>query len=353
MRVHRRRPDRRDHQRDPRPDLASPPPTRSGDGRSGFVRGGRPPRRSGREPLTPIRTSSGTFETTFARTWSRSCDDGSGTGDEERGRPRRTARHLGLVRSRRTHDRFRPSLRNLQEGTAHLQGPERIEAIVDNEDCPVQLIFAGKAHPRDEHGQAFAQKIHRLAKRPSLRGRVAILEEYDMEIGRMLTSGCDIWLNNPRRPHEASGTSGMKPPLHGGLNFSILDGWWPEDFDGRNGWVIGDESEFTRRRSRTTTTWTPCTRHWRTRSSPCSTSGTTGMSPDAGFAGPCDPSRRFRLLQHQPDGRRVRGSGVPSRTPRIHVRSTIRKVTPDALPTAGSNRIPIGMTRLSSEPTLG
>ena len=121
---------------------------------------------------------------------------------------------------------------------------ERIEAIVDNEDCPVQLIFAGKAHPRDEHGQAFAQKIHRLAKRPSLRGRVAILEEYDMEIGRMLTSGCDIWLNNPRRPHEASGTSGMKPPLHGGLNFSILDGWWPEGFDGRNGWVIGDESEF-------------------------------------------------------------------------------------------------------------
>ena len=121
---------------------------------------------------------------------------------------------------------------------------ERIEALVDSEDCPVQLIFAGKAHPRDEFGQAFAQKIHRLSKRPSLRGRVAILEEYDMEIGRMLTSGCDIWLNNPRRPHEASGTSGMKPPLHGGLNLSILDGWWPEGFDGRNGWAIGDESEF-------------------------------------------------------------------------------------------------------------
>ena len=121
---------------------------------------------------------------------------------------------------------------------------DRIEAIVDSEDCPVQLIFAGKAHPRDEFGQAFAQKIHRLSKRPSLRGRVAILEEYDMEIGRMLTSGCDIWLNNPRRPHEASGTSGMKPPLHGGLNLSILDGWWPEGFDGRNGWAIGDETEF-------------------------------------------------------------------------------------------------------------
>ena len=119
---------------------------------------------------------------------------------------------------------------------------ERIEAIVDSEDCPVQLIFAGKAHPRDEYGQAFAQKIHRLSKRPSLRGRVAILEEYDMEIGRMLTSGCDIWLNNPRRPMEASGTSGMKIVIHGGLNLSILDGWWREGYNGENGWGIGDDS---------------------------------------------------------------------------------------------------------------
>ncbi|MEC8817968.1 MAG: alpha-glucan family phosphorylase, partial [Planctomycetota bacterium] len=121
---------------------------------------------------------------------------------------------------------------------------DRIEEIVDSVDFPVQLVFAGKAHPRDEYGQAFAQRIHRMSRRPRLRGRVAILEEYDMEVGRMLTSGCDIWLNNPRRPHEASGTSGMKPPLHGGLNLSILDGWWPEGFDGRNGWTIGDESEF-------------------------------------------------------------------------------------------------------------
>jgi starch phosphorylase len=65
-----------------------------------------------------------------------------------------------------------------------------------------------------------------------------------MEVGRMLTSGCDVWLNNPIRPHEASGTSGMKPPMHGGLNCSILDGWWPEGYDGRNGWSIGDKSEF-------------------------------------------------------------------------------------------------------------
>ena len=73
----------------------------------------------------------------------------------------------------------------------------------------------------------------------AFKGRVAILEDYDMEMGRMLTSGCDIWLNNPLRPQEASGTSGMKPPLHGGLNCSILDGWWPEAFNGKNGWDIG------------------------------------------------------------------------------------------------------------------
>ena len=121
---------------------------------------------------------------------------------------------------------------------------DRLESIVDDIDQPVQIIFAGKAHPRDKEGQAFAQRIHRMARRRRLRGRVAILEEYDMEVGRMLTSGCDVWLNNPIRPHEASGTSGMKPPMHGGLNCSILDGWWPEGYDGRNGWAIGDETEF-------------------------------------------------------------------------------------------------------------
>jgi alpha-glucan phosphorylase-like protein len=72
---------------------------------------------------------------------------------------------------------------------------------------------------------------------------VALIEEYDMEVGRMLTSGCDVWLNNPLRPYEASGTSGMKPPLHGGINLSVLDGWWPESWDGTNGWAIGDGSE--------------------------------------------------------------------------------------------------------------
>ena len=116
--------------------------------------------------------------------------------------------------------------------------PERLAAILGDSDQPVQLIFAGKAHPRDAAGQEFAKKIHRMSRRPEFRGKVILLEEYDMRIGRELTSGCDIWLNNPIRPHEASGTSGMKPPMHLGLNCSILDGWWPEGFDGRNGWAI-------------------------------------------------------------------------------------------------------------------
>ena len=103
----------------------------------------------------------------------------------------------------------------------------------------MQLVFAGKAHPRDEGGQAFARRIFELSRDARFVGRVAFIEEYDMHVGRMLTAGCDVWLNTPVRPHEASGTSGMKPPLHGGLNLSILDGWWPEAHDGINGLAIG------------------------------------------------------------------------------------------------------------------
>ena len=116
--------------------------------------------------------------------------------------------------------------------------PKRLASILNNSDRPVQIVFAGKAHPRDQGGQDFARTIHRMSRTSEFRGKVILLEEYDMRIGRELTSGCDIWLNNPIRPHEASGTSGMKPPMHLGLNCSILDGWWPEGYDGQNGWVI-------------------------------------------------------------------------------------------------------------------
>ena len=121
--------------------------------------------------------------------------------------------------------------------------PERLRRILGDAKRPVQIVFAGKAHPRDRDGQAYAAEVHRWTRENGFEGRVALVEEYDMHVGRMLVSGCDVWLNNPLRPHEASGTSGMKPPMHGGINLSILDGWWPESFDGTNGWAIGDGSE--------------------------------------------------------------------------------------------------------------
>jgi starch phosphorylase len=125
---------------------------------------------------------------------------------------------------------------------------KRLARILADEKRPVQLVFAGKAHPADIGGQKFAQDIYKFAQAAQFKNRVVILEDYDMEVGRMLTSGCDIWLNNPLRPQEASGTSGMKPPLHGGINFSILDGWWPEAYNRRNGWEIGGGVEFPNQR---------------------------------------------------------------------------------------------------------
>ncbi len=117
----------------------------------------------------------------------------------------------------------------------------RLARLLNDPRRPVQLVFAGKAHPADRGGLDFARQVFQFARLPEFRGKVVLLEDYDMEVGRMLTSGCDVWLNNPVRPMEASGTSGMKPPLHGGINCSILDGWWPEAYNGRNGFVIGDE----------------------------------------------------------------------------------------------------------------
>jgi starch phosphorylase len=121
---------------------------------------------------------------------------------------------------------------------------KRVANLLNDPKRPVQIVFAGKAHPKDAAGQAFAKKIYGMAHKAGFRGRVAILENYDMHIGRMLTSGCDVWLNNPLMPMEASGTSGMKPPLHGGLNCSIPDGWWPEGYDGKNGWMVGGGEQF-------------------------------------------------------------------------------------------------------------
>jgi starch phosphorylase len=119
---------------------------------------------------------------------------------------------------------------------------DNILKLVRDTSRPVQFVFAGKAHPRDDEGKRFIQRIIHLSKFSEMKGHLVFIENYDIHVCRQMVSGCDIWLNNPRRPLEASGTSGMKTTPHGCLNFSILDGWWREGFDGTNGFAIGPDS---------------------------------------------------------------------------------------------------------------
>ncbi|MEW6161246.1 MAG: alpha-glucan family phosphorylase, partial [Verrucomicrobiota bacterium] len=114
--------------------------------------------------------------------------------------------------------------------------------LVQDRTRPVQFIFAGKAHPRDDEGKRFIQHIIHLSKYTELKGHLVFIENYDVHVARQMISGCDVWLNNPRRPLEASGTSGQKTACHGCLNLSIMDGWWREGYDGTNGFAIGDDS---------------------------------------------------------------------------------------------------------------
>lgn len=120
---------------------------------------------------------------------------------------------------------------------------EKILSMFNSSLHPVQIVFAGKAHPRDDEGKKFIQKIIELSKHPNLFGKVVFLENYDMNLARFLVSGADVWLNNPRRPLEASGTSGQKVAINGGMNCSIMDGWWREGYDGHNGWSIGGDEQ--------------------------------------------------------------------------------------------------------------
>ena len=119
---------------------------------------------------------------------------------------------------------------------------ENVVKLVHDKQRPVQFIFAGKAHPRDDEGKRFIQHIIHLSKYSDLKGHVVFVENYDVHVARQMVSGCDVWLNNPRRPLEASGTSGQKTACHGCLNLSILDGWWREGYDGTNGFAVGDDS---------------------------------------------------------------------------------------------------------------
>jgi glycogen phosphorylase len=128
-----------------------------------------------------------------------------------------------------------PSYKRL---TMMLHDPERLTALLLDKDRPIQIVIAGKAHPADDGGKALIQQMVRFADDPAVRQRIVFLPDYDMALARVLVQGCDIWLNNPLRPLEACGTSGMKASLNGALNLSILDGWWDEWFDGENGWPI-------------------------------------------------------------------------------------------------------------------
>jgi starch phosphorylase len=132
-----------------------------------------------------------------------------------------------------------------KRGTLIFRNLDRLAAIINHKDRPVQIVFAGKAHPRDHGGKELIAEILHVARRPEFRRRIVFLEDYDISVARYLVQGIDVWLNNPRRPLEASGTSGMKVCCNGGLNLSILDGWWVEGYAQDNGWAIGAGEEYT------------------------------------------------------------------------------------------------------------
>jgi len=137
-----------------------------------------------------------------------------------------------------------------KRATLLLSQPERLKALLLDETRPMQLLFAGKAHPADEYGKSMISQLVQFSSDPALRHRIVFVENYDISVARMFYQGSDVWLNTPRRPQEASGTSGEKAALNGALNCSILDGWWDEMFDGDNGWAIAsaaDEQDLDRR----------------------------------------------------------------------------------------------------------
>ncbi|HEX5854659.1 MAG TPA: alpha-glucan family phosphorylase, partial [Thermoanaerobaculia bacterium] len=130
-----------------------------------------------------------------------------------------------------------------KRATLIFHDPDRLARLVDDAHRPIQLLFAGKAHPKDEPGKEFLRRVGEFASQPEFRGRVVLLDDYDMRLARLLVSGSDVWLNNPIRPNEASGTSGMKAAMNGVLNLSVLDGWWDEAPREETGFTLGDDTD--------------------------------------------------------------------------------------------------------------
>ncbi len=131
-----------------------------------------------------------------------------------------------------------------KRATLMLRDVPRLMRLINNPAMPVQILFAGKSHPADEPGKRLIQELYRTVKNADSAGRLVFIEDYDMNVARYLVQGVDVWMNTPRRPYEASGTSGMKAGLNGALNFSVLDGWWRECWNGKNGWAIGEDKSF-------------------------------------------------------------------------------------------------------------
>ncbi len=131
-----------------------------------------------------------------------------------------------------------------KRATLILKNMERLEKLLLDKEMPIQIIFAGKAHPKDDMGKELIKRIVHLERDERFRNEIVFLEDYDINIARYLVGGVDVWLNTPTRPMEASGTSGMKVVPNGGLNFSVLDGWWAEAYNGNNGWTIGHGEEY-------------------------------------------------------------------------------------------------------------
>ncbi len=160
---------------------------------------------------------------------------------------------VGTLQVRRLEEMLKPEVLTIgfarrfatyKRATLIFRNPERLKKILNDPERPVQILFSGKAHPRDEGGQALIRMIYNYSMQDGFRGKIFFVEGYDMGLARDLISGVDVWLNNPRRPQEASGTSGQKVGFNAGINFSVLDGWWVEGYNGKNGWAFGDQEDY-------------------------------------------------------------------------------------------------------------
>ena len=197
------------------------------------------PRRSGPPSTRSPAPTSGRPSASCASAWSSTRASGWPSSCEKRGAAKA---ELGWIETALDPDvltiGFARRAASYKRLTLMLRDPERLKRLLLDPERPIQLVIAGKAHPADDGGKKLIQAIVQLADDPEVRHRIVFLPNYDIAMAQPLYPGCDVWLNNPLRPYEACGTSGMKAALNGGLNLSILDGWWDEWYDGENGWAI-------------------------------------------------------------------------------------------------------------------